>query len=205
MSRWTRANPLAAVPGYKVPAGHFANGYTNGGDRVGFKSGGRAGFKEGYSAGKKRYKKMMKEKAKIREGREVRDVKGKVISREGRPHSTYAGRVAERRRGYLRKNKMLPGQKNEKRRIQIKERDPYKKIREQREFSEAGFKPLRASKQLGGRIGLKKGSNKNWIQKAVNPKHKGFCTPMTKKTCTPRRKALAMTFKKWGRARKGKA
>ena len=40
MSRWTRANPLAAVPGYGVPAGHFANGYTNGGDRVGFKKGG---------------------------------------------------------------------------------------------------------------------------------------------------------------------
>lgn len=36
----------------------------------------------------------------------------------------------------------------------------------------------------------------NWIQKAVNPKHKGYCTPMTKKTCTPRRKALAKTFKK---------
>ena len=34
MSKWTRANPLAAVPGYGVPAGHFANGYTNGGDRV---------------------------------------------------------------------------------------------------------------------------------------------------------------------------
>ena len=41
MSRWTRANPLAAVPGYNVPRGHFANGYTNGGDRVGFKRGGR--------------------------------------------------------------------------------------------------------------------------------------------------------------------
>lgn len=35
-----------------------------------------------------------------------------------------------------------------------------------------------------------------WIQKAVNPKHKGYCTPMTKKTCTPRRKALAKRFKK---------
>ena len=41
MSIWTRANPLAAVPGYNVPQGHFANGYTNGGDRVGFKRGGR--------------------------------------------------------------------------------------------------------------------------------------------------------------------
>ena len=40
MNKWTRANPLAAVPGYNVPRGHFANGYTNGGDRVGFKKGG---------------------------------------------------------------------------------------------------------------------------------------------------------------------
>lgn len=39
-------------------------------------------------------------------------------------------------------------------------------------------------------------TEKKWIQKAVNPKHKGYCTPMTKKTCTPRRKALAMRFKK---------
>jgi len=63
----------------------------------------------------------------------------------------------------------------------------------------------RAKKAEGGRIGLKKGgSDKNWIQKAVNPKHKGFCTPMTKKTCTPRRKALARTFKKMGRERKAK-
>ena len=37
---------------------------------------------------------------------------------------------------------------------------------------------------------------KHWIQDAVNPAHKGYCTPMTKETCTPRRKALAMTFKK---------
>jgi len=44
--------------------------------------------------------------------------------------------------------------------------------------------------------------SKNWIQKAVNPKHKGYCTPMTKKTCTPARKALARTFKKMGKARK---
>jgi len=87
MSNWTRANPLAAVPGYSVPQGHFANGYTNGGDRVGFKKGGKV-------------------------------------------------------------------------------------------------------------------EDKNWIQKAVNPKHKGFCTPMTKKTCTPKRKALAKTFKKMAKKRK---
>lgn len=44
--------------------------------------------------------------------------------------------------------------------------------------------------------------DKKWIQKAVNPKHKGYCTPMTKATCTPKRKALAMTFKKMAKAKK---
>jgi hypothetical protein len=38
-------------------------------------------------------------------------------------------------------------------------------------------------------------TDKNWIQKAINPKHKGFCTPMSKPTCTPKRKALAKTLK----------
>ena len=37
--------------------------------------------------------------------------------------------------------------------------------------------------------------DKKWIQKAVNPKHKGYCTPMSKPTCTPKIKALARTFK----------
>lgn len=49
----------------------------------------------------------------------------------------------------------------------------------------------------------KKGSSsKNWIQKAVNPAHKGYCTPMTKSTCTPHRKALAKRFKTMAKARK---
>lgn len=39
-------------------------------------------------------------------------------------------------------------------------------------------------------------SEDKWIQKAVDPEHKGYCTPMTKSTCTPRRKALAKRFKK---------
>ena len=62
----------------------------------------------------------------------------------------------------------------------------------------------RFGQRPAGRAPFKKGgSDKNWIQKAVNPKHKGYCTPMTKKTCTPARKALARTFKKkaktgWG-------
>jgi len=51
---------------------------------------------------------------------------------------------------------------------------------------------------------MAKVKDKNWIQKAVNPKHKGFCTPMTKPTCTPKRKALAKTFKAMAKKRKGK-
>jgi hypothetical protein len=42
----------------------------------------------------------------------------------------------------------------------------------------------------------KKKRKKKWIQKAVDPEHEGYCTPITKKTCTPRRKALALRFKK---------
>ena len=38
--------------------------------------------------------------------------------------------------------------------------------------------------------------NGKWIQKAINPKHKGYCTPQSKATCTPRRKALAQTLRK---------
>jgi len=68
---------------------------------------------------------------------------------------------------------------------------------------ERELRPTGLGAAKGGRIGLKKGTDKKWIQKAVDPKHKGYCTPMTKKTCTPARKALARTFKKkaktgWG-------
>jgi hypothetical protein len=38
----------------------------------------------------------------------------------------------------------------------------------------------------------------NFLKKAINPAHKGYCTPMSKSTCTPRRKALALRFKPGG-------
>ena len=55
------------------------------------------------------------------------------------------------------------------------------------------------------RVGFKKGG---WIQ-AVNKSikkrgTKGKCTPITKKGCTGRAKALAKTFKKMAKKRKGK-
>lgn len=49
-----------------------------------------------------------------------------------------------------------------------------------------------------------KAKDGKWIQKAINPEHKGYCTPMTKPTCTPKRKALAKTLKKMAKARKKK-
>jgi hypothetical protein len=61
-----------------------------------------------------------------------------------------------------------------------------------------------ANQKHGGKTSKVKAKDGKWIQKAVNPKHKGYCTPMTKATCTPKRKALAKTFKAMGRARKGK-
>lgn len=45
---------------------------------------------------------------------------------------------------------------------------------------------------------------KKFLQSAINPKHKGYCTPTSKKTCTPHRKALAMRFKKGGDLYSGK-
>ena len=58
----------------------------------------------------------------------------------------------------------------------------------------------------GGRIGLKEGGNGKWIQK-VNKSieergTKGKCTPITKRGCTGRAKALAKTFKKMAKNRK---
>jgi hypothetical protein len=60
--------------------------------------------------------------------------------------------------------------------------------------------------KVGGRVGLKEGSKKNWIQdvnKSIKKRGtKGKCTPITKKGCTGRAKALAKTFKKMAKKRK---
>ena len=67
-----------------------------------------------------------------------------------------------------------------------------------------GTKPIAASTELDWTHKLVEHLivEKDWIQGAVNPAHKGFCTPMSAKTCTPKRKALAKRFKKAGRKEK---
>jgi hypothetical protein len=58
----------------------------------------------------------------------------------------------------------------------------------------------------GGRIGLKEGTDKKWMQKvsaSIKKRGtKGKCTPITKPGCTGRAKALAKTFKKIAAKRK---
>ena len=55
-------------------------------------------------------------------------------------------------------------------------------------------------------VALKKGGSANWIQdvnKSIKKRGtKGKCTPITKKGCTGRAKALAKTFKKIAKKRK---
>ena len=61
--------------------------------------------------------------------------------------------------------------------------------------------------KTGGRVGFKKGGSANWIQdvnKSIKKRGtKGKCTPITTPGCTGRAKALAKTFKKMARKRKG--
>ena len=61
--------------------------------------------------------------------------------------------------------------------------------------NEEGTSDKRPKKKLksGGSVAK---DGKKWIQKAINPAHKGYCTPQTKATCTPKRKALAQTLRK---------
>ena len=64
----------------------------------------------------------------------------------------------------------------------------------------------RVNFKVGGRVGLKKGGSENWIQdvnKSIKKRGtKGKGTPITKKGCTGRAKALAKTFKKIAKKRK---
>lgn len=90
---------------------------------------------------------------------------------------------------------VVPEQENQYR---VEYTDPETGERTHRDFANekqgSDFQKLIGGDREGYWLGFhKKGG---WIKDAVNPEHKGYCTPMTKSTCTPRRKALARTFKK---------
>ena len=88
-------------------------------------------------------------------------------------------------------------------RVEAKPSNPNRRAEISRIHSE-----LNRGYKTGGRVGLKKGgSDKNWIQdvnRSIKKRGtKGKCTPITKPGCTGRAKALAKTFKKMARKRKG--
>jgi len=87
-----------------------------------------------------------------------------------------------------------------------------KEMDEQWEEAAAELAPVlqdAAAQYIGGKVADKLSSSddkeedvdeatkdKTWMQDAVNPKHEGYCTPMSKPACTKKRKTLAKTFKK---------
>lgn len=109
------------------------------------------------------------------------------------------------RKGYETKETTYPNGDKETLRTKVvnKAGDTYEKNKKARLNEAAKKSAIQSSKEVSSKKATKAKDGK-WIQKAINPKHKGYCTPMTKKTCTPKRKALAMTLKKMAKARKGK-
>jgi hypothetical protein len=197
----------------------------------GYKDGGRAGFRNGGSSMQQHYLQHgygphKKRKRNAIGGRQWSRRPEKSFiehaggSEKGKPHSTKEGRIASGTRRIKRflQSSSKPGKPkrgpqaplrpgpyipNPRRKLpEPGERktlpDPRRKPGEKREYQPAA---------TGGRIGLKKGgSDKNWIQKATasikKRGTKGKCTPITKKGCTGRAKALAKTFKKMAAKRK---
>jgi hypothetical protein len=154
--------------------------------------GGRAGYAIGGAAAKvpKIVKEYFKKKKKKKLAEDTK--KGKFPETESLTHQKgpYVGDVGSERPGVKRKGWEKPDW------LKRPERPGPKRPEWTRPLGVGGRE--RVGQAKGGK------TDKKWIQKAVDPKHKGFCTPMTKKTCTPRRKALARTFKKMGRERKAK-
>ena len=164
----------------KTPQHYLIHGYGLPKPKKRKAEGGRAGYARGLSVLPKLDKKKW-EKQKL-----AKDTKrGKFPETESLTHQKppYLGDVGSegRRAGPRRKGRGL---------------------KEQQAPVQKGRRPW--GSKTPERVDVKKGgkADKNWIQKAVNPKHKGFCTPITKPGCTGRAKALAKTFKKMARKRK---
>ena len=111
----------------------------------------------------------------------------------------HGGRVSHNKGG--RAGRQIGGRANlleEVGRIDAEKMNPNRRAEKSRVIGE-----LNRGYNKGGRVGAKDGK---WIQK-VNKSikkrgTKGKCTPITKKGCTGRAKALAKTFKKMAKKRK---
>jgi len=116
-------------------------------------------------------------------------------SEKGKPHSTKEGRTASGKRKIKRfLQRYTDKYKNPKR--QFPPAPPTWSNMPRNPMEKRKYQPLKK----GGK------ADKNWIQsvnKSIKKRGtKGKCTPITKKGCTGRAKALAKTFKKMAKKRK---
>jgi len=128
-------------------------------------------------------------------------------TKKGKPHSTREGRIAAGERA-LGRNAEYWDKKREEEKKKRRAGPQAPSRPRPKAGPPAGMpKPKGERKMIPDKeepgMYVKKGGkvDKKWIQKAVDPKHKGYCTPMTKPTCTPARKRLAKLFK--SKAKKG--
>ena len=158
--------------------------------RVPFAKGGRVGAEDGKYITKKTKWISKKEKPKAWITKKDRSTQGKDVP----TMASKGGRIG----------RQLGGRANlleEVGRLDAERMNPNRRAEKSRVIGE-----LNRGYNKGGRIGAKKGGDGKWIQK-VNKSieargTKGKCTPITKKGCTGKAKALAKTFKKMAKKRK---
>ena len=197
----------------------------------GYKDGGRIGLKEGTpklgGAAKKRKIEQTKAVKRLTTSDDAYSPEKRIIH-ASKPYyngSTLTGSVNTRRNvtdwhNIKKEKEKLKGKFGPGTRVNVytEKTDPHKRFSRPRPgkrkvASRSSYSPSPRPQQTkierraeGGRIGFKKGTDKNWIQK-VNKSikkrgTKGKCTPITKPGCTGRAKALAKTFKKMAAKRK---
>jgi hypothetical protein len=210
--------------GYRPPAGHNADGYTMP-ERVGFKRGG--GVTKRSRAASELFKaKALEERAKMKPGkikffpfhkhhplnpiRLYADAKAyprpkpdKLDQLKDKYKDKYPDLVKNFKRGGgvtgPKKEEMISFREKKRKQFQKNQVEFWKRKKEGEKNRKERIKHISAPHR-----GYKKGG---WIQsvnKSIKKRGtKGKCTPITKKGCTGRAKALAMTFKKMARKRKG--
>jgi hypothetical protein len=181
----------------KGPHGHASqpnlSTYDKGG-RVGLKKGGDTRVKK-FGGGRTN---LLEELGRVEAEPSNRNRRAEIGRVHGELNRGYkkGGRVAAKQ-GYFAKEDESIGMRLGKGKAGTKERDL--------SYGKWGHRG-RDWKKSGGRVGLKKGSDKNWIQdvnKSIKARGtKGKCTPITKPGCTGKAKALAKTFKKMAKKRK---
>ena len=180
------------TPGYKPQLSTYEKG-----GRVGLKAGGRAKLRFGGGRNTGRMN-LLEEMGRIDSERmnPNRYAEKKRVEQQLNAGYKKGGRVAAKQ-GYFAKEDESIGMRLGKGKADKKERDL--------SYGKWGHRG-RDWKKSGGRVGLKKGGDKNWIQdvnKSIKARGtKGKCTPITKPGCTGKAKALAKTFKKMAKKRK---